>query len=69
VDKINLIAPSAPMGELGKRARVKIEPGYSQLDWARLKSSGADLRVSSFHCHISSLSPPLSSFPRWDQLT
>ena len=33
--------------KLGKRVKVSIERGYSQLDWGKLKSSGADLRVSS----------------------
>lgn len=27
------------------RKKVRLEPGYSQLDWARLKASGANLRV------------------------
>ena len=27
------------------RRKVALEPGYSQLDWAKLKSSGKDLRV------------------------
>lgn len=38
--------------ELNKRIKVNIEPGYSQLHWAKLKSSGADLRVCSF-IHLS----------------
>ena len=29
------------------RRKVALEPGYSQLDWAKLKSSGKDLRVCS----------------------
>jgi hypothetical protein len=31
-----------------KRAKVALAPGHSPLDWASLKSSGADLRVNFF---------------------
>ena len=40
-----LTAPASTVTK-GKRVKVAIEKGYSQLDWARLKSSGVDLRVS-----------------------
>jgi len=40
-----LAAPASTTTK-GKRVKVAIEKGYSQLDWARLKSSGVDLRVS-----------------------
>ncbi|EIM91528.1 cytochrome b5 [Stereum hirsutum FP-91666 SS1] len=33
-----------------KREKVALAPGHSSLDWASLKSSGADLRVSLFSC-------------------
>lgn len=32
------------------RAKVALEPGHGALDWADLKSSGVDLRVSIFLC-------------------
>ena len=31
-----------------KRGKVALAPGYGPLDWAALKSSGSDLRVSAF---------------------
>lgn len=35
------------------RKKVGLAPGYSALDWAKLKNSGTDLRVSSkVSCHI-----------------
>ena len=34
----------APVKRSG-RGKVALEPGFSQLDWARLKASGADLKV------------------------
>ena len=40
-----LAAPTSTVTK-GKRVKVAIEKGYSQLDWARMKGSGADLRVS-----------------------
>lgn len=43
----SLAAPTSTV-KLAKKVRVRIEPGYSQLDWAKLKSSGADLRVRAF---------------------
>ncbi len=32
-----------------KRGKVALAPGYGPLDWAALKSSGSDLRVSVFY--------------------
>jgi hypothetical protein len=36
----------APPKPSKKKAKVALAPGHSPLDWAQLKSSGADLRVS-----------------------
>ena len=38
-----------PLKPSRKREKVALAPGYGPLDWAALKSSGADLRVRSFH--------------------
>lgn len=35
-----------------KKAKVALAPGHSPLDWAHLKSSGADLRVSQAPFHV-----------------
>ena len=44
------LAPSTSTLPVQKRPRQKVvlAPGHSPLDWARLKSSGTDLRVSTF---------------------
>lgn len=46
--KGELEAPTTSLKKivLQKRKKVFVEQGYSQLHWAKLKSSGADLRVS-----------------------
>lgn len=33
-----------------QRKKVILEPGHSQVDWIRLKNSGADLRVRLIRC-------------------
>jgi hypothetical protein len=38
-----LVAAATPQPK--RRQKVILEPGHSPLDWARLKSSGKDLRV------------------------
>ncbi|SAL95276.1 hypothetical protein [Absidia glauca] len=38
-----LAAAATPQSK--RRQKVKLEPGHSPLDWARLKTSGQDLRV------------------------
>ncbi|CAO3599256.1 unnamed protein product [Absidia cylindrospora] len=38
-----LAAAATPQSK--RRQKVMLEPGHSPLDWARLKSSGQDLRV------------------------
>ena len=40
--------PPTQLSKSKKRAKVVLTPGHSPLDWAALKSSGADLRVMSF---------------------
>jgi hypothetical protein len=40
--------PPTQLSKSKKRAKVVLAPGHSPLDWAALKSSGADLRVRSF---------------------
>lgn len=50
-EKGSLATPTSTT-KLGKRVKVRIEPGFSQLDWGRLQRSGTDLRV----CCSSSLS-------------
>lgn len=40
----------APVKRSG-RGKVALEPGFSQLDWARLKASGADLKVRATCMH------------------
>lgn len=47
--------PPTQLSKSKKRAKVVLAPGHSPLDWAALKSSGTDLRVTSFfvfylHC-------------------
>ena len=39
--------PPTQLSKSKKRAKVVLAPGHSPLDWAALKSSGADLRVRS----------------------
>ena len=48
IGSTTLLPPTSTIKK-SKRVKVNIEPGYSQLDWAKLKSSGADLRVSNSH--------------------
>ncbi|KAI5476490.1 hypothetical protein MNV49_007669 [Pseudohyphozyma bogoriensis] len=38
------LGPPTSTTKIGKRKKVMIEKGYSQLDWGRLQRSGADLR-------------------------
>lgn len=45
IEKQALAAPTSTT-KAGKRVKVHIEKGYSQLDWARKQRSGEDLRVS-----------------------
>lgn len=42
----------APVKPSKKRDKVALAPGHSPLDWARLKSSGEDLRVSHLGCYL-----------------
>ncbi|SGZ22292.1 BQ5605_C022g09469 [Microbotryum silenes-dioicae] len=43
IDQDSLKAPTSTVKK-GKRVKVSIEKGYSQLDWAKLQRSGEDLR-------------------------
>lgn len=42
----SLAVPTTTTKRPTKRGKVTLTPGHSPLDWANLKSSGADLRVS-----------------------
>lgn len=54
IEEGSLAAPTRTVKLPKKRVKVSIEKGYSQLDWARLKSSGVDLRVCSPSFFLSS---------------
>ena len=43
------LPPSTTSKPKPKSRKVALAPGHSALDWARLKSSGEDLRVRSFN--------------------
>ncbi len=43
---VPLTTTKAPVKPSKKRDKVALAPGHSPLDWAKLKSSGEDLRVS-----------------------
>jgi hypothetical protein len=67
IDQLEIDALSLPHSTRIKppkpRKKVRLMPGFSQLDWAKLKSSGANLRVCCFFAnHLSP--PPLLSFTR-----
>lgn len=47
-DSSGNLAPLATTKVAKKPKKVMLAPGHSTLDWANLKSSGADLRVSLF---------------------
>ena len=53
----------APVKRSG-RGKVALEPGFSQLDWARLKASGADLKVR-WPPHMSFCAPSMMGAARY----